>query len=544
MELSDKEWIDLLSGDYPRSREKTIIVSELRKPRTFYIRKQEWSKYFSDFGGVTFKQGREIEITRGKGGGNKTELPEWVLSRLALSPSDVVCITEREQKFYIKKLELSEQLTQIPGRIVVDRFEDSFVRRTYSGITNLNRITCFGLHRLLSKMGRFRYDPIASFKQISGRTGFLARKQFMGGLTKDDKRAIRAYKKQIANTQQSNGSWDDHTVKTAFNLIRLIEIGASLEEGAVEKATKWLLSTTEPVGLPGLFISSEKLVHRFNNWKEKPGAKGRPYRKVFSCIPISELQVFFDNLDVLANASNTFCEVRITWPSAIAIEALLRCGLENEKRVKRGINTLLILRRGGRWCGCGYLEARIHIPESTDPIDFDQRFPLPQKNEEIYHLDWFSERNDILKLTCNDHCKSLEIDKRKALLVKHFRTTGDCSLVVHRALSYHPKYHGSNLETIAALECSYRQNSYGKWGDAYLSSMFDYLERFAHSLSAFLILRSIPFLIREQRTDGFWQEKPRIRGAEKIPLPKKEVSTFMILKALKRFGFLDALILD
>ena len=75
-------------------------------------------------------------------------------------------------------------------------------------------------------------------------------------------------------------------------------------------------------------------------------------------------------------------------------------------------------------------------------------------------------------------------------------------------------------------------------GGKYLSSMFGMLDRLAHPLSAFLVLRSVPLLIREQRSDGFWHEN--LKG--NCPPPKPEESTFIILSTLKRFNYLDALL--
>lgn len=537
MELMDREWIDLLSRDYPLSKEKVIIVGKSRK--TLQIKKEDWSTYFSDFGGIDFKQGREIEIIPKKDGGNKTKLPEWAISQLAVSPNDAICITESGEQFYIKKLELAERAGQIPGCIVVDEFENNVVKRTYSNLTDIGRINLPDLNQLLSEMGRFQYDPLTPFQHMDGKIGFLARKEFLGGFTKEDRDAIRAYKRQIIGSQQENGSWDENVIKTAFNLIRLLEVGCTIKDYAVEKSAKWLLSTPEPVGLPGLFMLSEDLVSRFNKWKEKSGAKGRPHRRATK----NEMQNFLDNMDFVTNCANDACELRLTWTSAIVLEALLRCGLENDTRVVRAINTLFSLGNEG-WCGCGYLDAKVDISESTEPVDF-QRFPVPQKNAK-HSIDWFTDKNDILNLVCNHKYQGFEVDKRKAILVKFFHNTGLCSMVVHRALSYHPQYHGSNLETMAALRCSYCQSSYGTWGnEVYLSSMFGFLERFAHPLSAFLILRSVPLLIREQRPDGFWQEELTTNQADqKFPPPTKEESTFMILKALKRFNFLHALCPD
>ena len=77
-----------------------------------------------------------------------------------------------------------------------------------------------------------------------------------------------------------------------------------------------------------------------------------------------------------------------------------------------------------------------------------------------------------------------------------------------------------------------------------MSSMFGFVERILHPLSAFLVARSVPFLIREQKEDGFWEDKP-----QKMPdgpqrdnqPPSREEATLMILRALKRFRFLKLL---
>ena len=545
-ELSEDEWIHLLSGDYPPSDEKIIIVSKLRKSGRLSMKKGQFRNYFSGFGGIGFAQGDEVEVVQRKDGGNKADLPDWVISRLALQPNDYVCLARRRGITYVKKLDFVERVSQIPGHIIVDKFSKTLVERRYSINTDLNSITYSYLSQLISKMGKFRYDPIAPFKEVEGRVGFLARKEFMGGFTKDDMEDIRDYKHGIIDSQLENGSWDNNTVRTSFNLIRLLEVGATIDVPAVKNAVKWLLSTTEPVGLPGLFMYSEDLIRRFNNWKKKPDAKGRPYRNATK----SEIQEFYDNADILPNISGPPCALRMTWTSATAVEALLRCGLKDEKRVIRAINTLFSLSRmrrtpDGEWCGCAYLDAKLDFPEKSDPVDFNMPSALPQKNIR-YAIDWFVTRKDIRKLVYGDGYEGLEIGPREALLIKRYKTTGECQLVMHRALSYHPKYHGSNLEAYAALRCAWRQNSYGTWGDAYLSSMFGFLERIVHPLSAFLVLRSVPLLIREQRDDGFWQDKPKKLADEhqwNAP-PTKEQSTFMILKALQKFNFLQPLLPD
>ena len=77
--------------------------------------------------------------------------------------------------------------------------------------------------------------------------------------------------------------------------------------------------------------------------------------------------------------------------------------------------------------------------------------------------------------------------------------------------------------------------------------MLSLLERFSTPVAAFAVLRSVPLLIRQQGSDGYWDEsrsEPLIQPGGK-PCPwspvAKETSTFMVLRALRKFGFLDRL---
>jgi hypothetical protein len=434
--------------------------------------------------------------------------------------------------------------------VIVDRFQKGRVERTYWNRTTLDRITCAGIDDVLSKMPRFRYDPVVPFKAMDGRLGLLGRRGFLGGFTESDRSAIEAYKNEVSREQQPNGSWEDSAVRTAFKLIRLAEVGATIKEAAVEKAVAWLLEAKEPLGFPALFMTAEKAVDSFNAWKarQEPGSKKRRHRAPSA----REGQMFLDNRDILGVSNACYgCELKITWASAIAVEALLRCGLYEEPRVVKAINTLLAMRHesNSRWCGCGNFVADINHPESTAPVSFDL-FPIQFKSPRagrVWMIDWLMERDDILGLTYNDRYRGWALGQGKTLVTKTARQgSGDCSMVVHRALSYHPAYHGSNLETIAALEFAYRQSWLGDWTGNYTSFFFSLLARTRCRLSAFLVLRTVPLLVRQQRPDGFWKEEPIPyiaggRRARLIPVLTKEETTFMILTALKGFGFLDAL---
>jgi hypothetical protein len=549
VQLNAANWLHLLSTDSTPAAERVIIVVK-GLPNTLRIRKDDWRNHFSKLGGISFRQGEEVEIIPAAEGGPSALIPDWARERLASGPGDAICITHRGERYYLKRLLLVEQPSQIPGCIVADRFEHERVVRTYWNHTALDQITCAEMEHLLLELPRFRHDPVLPFRSMDGRLGLLARREFLGGFTGADRSRITTYKRELCRDQQPNGSWEDSAVRTAFRLIRLVEVGATPREPAAAMAIDWLLKAKEPMGFPGLFMTSEKAVHSFNTWKARqdPGSKKRRHRRPSA----HECQMYLDNRDILGVSNACYgCELKITWASAVAVEALLRFGLHEEERTIKAINTLLAMRHehSARWCGCGNFVADVDYPETTVSIDFN-RFsghlerPRPGR---VWMIDWCMEREDILELTCNGGYVGLALDDHQALVTRTARQgAGDCSMVVHRALSYHPAYHGSSLETTAALEYAYRQSGLGDWTGNYVSFFFSLLARARCPLSAFLVLRTVPLLVRQQRPDGLWKEDPipyigGAREARMVPTLTKEAATFMILTALKTFGFLDTL---
>ncbi len=79
--------------------------------------------------------------------------------------------------------------------------------------------------------------------------------------------------------------------------------------------------------------------------------------------------------------------------------------------------------------------------------------------------------------------------------------------------------------------------------------MLSQLERFETSVAALAELRSVPLLIRHQGRDGLWDESafpplpyPRAEPRQAWSVLPQETSTFVILKALAKFGFLESLL--
>jgi hypothetical protein len=463
-------------------------------------------------------------------------LPDWAVKYLGLESGDTVCITKDENAFKLKKLILTQWETDIPGFIVMDKFSNLEVERTYASNPVVDEIKTADIKMWLKMMGQFRHDPLAPFMEMEGPVGLLGRKTLLNESRPGDEALTARYRTEIVEEQEDNGSWDDDVMKTAAMIIRLLEFDMEADDPTIKHASAWLLALPEPVGLPGLFMYSRKLVDRFNAWKSKPNAKGRPHRRESK----GELQAFLENVDFTINYANDACELRLTWTTALVMEALLRAGLHDHPRVRTALNTLFMLSGYGGWCGCGYLDAGWRVEKSDAPVDFNV-FTLQQENIP-HHTDWFPTAGDIEKLTCGDGYYPLDMGNRRALMVKAWHNTGLCSMVMYRALSHHPAFSGSRLEAYGALRIGFCQNPYGTRGHmVYLSSMLSFLGRLSHPLAVYLALRSVPLLIRTQDVDGMWQEQPLHYEGKAFPVPSREESSFMILRALKSLGLLEGL---
>ena len=56
--------------------------------------------------------------------------------------------------------------------------------------------------------------------------------RLLGGWTREDRAAAGDLRRELAQDQYENGSWEDSAVTTAFRIIRLLELGATRRSGA------------------------------------------------------------------------------------------------------------------------------------------------------------------------------------------------------------------------------------------------------------------------------------------------------------------------
>ena len=537
MPLSPAEFAGLLLQEPVPAREQVVAVKPVRGSVRF--NKKEWERHFADFGGVEVRVDGDVEIVPSAAGKRSAEIPDDARELLGLEKGGTLCVTKRDGRSLLKRLDFAAEDGVVPGCYVFDSFTDTAVDRRCELRTELSAITEQVLDLLLSEIGTFRCDPVAPFTTLPGMLGFLARKRFAGGLTAEDRDWAEERREVLAREQAGDGSWQDAVPATAFNVIRLLELGCGREDDTVGRAVQWLLARPEPVGFPGAFMSSDSFLERFNAWK-KPGAKGRKGRNT----PQRDRDQFWENRD-LFGVPDGYCEARFTWTNGVVLAALLQCGLHQHPRVVRAINTLMTRSGDGGWCGCGYFDTgRWNFVEADDsPVDFD-RFPVPAANRR-HSYNWFATAEDAMGLAHPwDGVQGTDVVVGRSLVSGAVGNSGDCSRVMQRGLSYHPDYPGSNLEAISALHCIAHQTARGLWRGHFLSFMFGMLARCKHPLSAFAVLRSVPLLIRKQRSDGFWSEDEsgyNLGMHTELPTPSKEESSLLILQALHDHGFLERL---
>ena len=555
-QLTEGEWLELLCRQHPPADEEVVLVKQLKEPFVLTIPKLDMRVCFGQSAGIRLERGKQVSISGSPKGKNIIELPEWAIRQLGLEPKNQVCISRRrcDGSQFLRRYRLVEGETEVPGRVIIDCSTDTALTRTHYSRTRIDTINQTQIKELARKMGKLRHDPLEPFDDIGGRLGMLFRKEIQGQPTREDESFIKHYRSEILSSQQSEGCWDDSIVGTAFNLIRLAEIGEGAENPAAKRAVRWLLSSPEPSRLPGLFMATAGLTEEFNEWKNDPAGTGLPNAPGY----MSDVSGLYHEVNLRGSKTKRYqsirdtylnnkevvpgvCELALTSSSAVVLQALLRLGIWNKRRVRTAINTLLSL-WSGRWCGCGYLSHNRKIKANDGPVDFDN-LRVPSTNRPIYRLDWFTDTKEIMQIVGSRRTSPqyswLGLGGNKAIIEKHSVGMGDCTLGIHEALSYHPGYAGSNLEAIAAFEFSRRQSSLGSWGDTPVSLILNSLHRLSHPLAAFLVLRTIPSLIREQQPDGLWGGE---EGEEDQASTSRELASFRILRALAHFDFLEDLL--
>ena len=276
----------------------------------------------------------------------------------------------------------------MPGWGVLDEFQPTQVVRWWSSDPDMTAISDGLLQRMLDAAGRLRLDPMPAIASMTDGALLPAKRELLGTLPRGDAPRLSTYVADVRRGQLKNGSWRNSAVTTAGSIIRLVQSGVGPDDAAVQAGLSWLEQSTEPVGMPGLFLYNESMGREYNRRK----ADGAPLLDVRP----DKQRAFFDKLskeyfspflDLLPKTGKA-CEPHTTWATALAPQALLRCGKADGPRVKRAIGTLMQYRSRykdcGGWCGCGIFGSALaeRAIDPSTPAFFDS-VKIPKSNRDL-----------------------------------------------------------------------------------------------------------------------------------------------------------------
>ena len=541
IELSIDEWSRIYSTRRVKSEEKVVAIGKLDGDGAVVLPKIQWSRGFKGLSGLVLTGGKANELIPGGDQGRRILLGAKTVAALGVCEKDALCVTETNNRYFIKSLICRELRSRMPGWVVLDAFEPTRVVRWWASNPDVTGISDRLLEQMLEAVGQLRYDPMPAVIEMTDDALLPAKREFLGTVPIKDCRRLSAYVEDVRLNQLANGSWGDSVVATAGNIIRLLQAGVLPADQTVQRGVSWLEQSLEPVGMPGLFTYAEVKGAEYNR---RMAAKKPPLD-----IPSEKQRAYFDRisedyfspyLDLVPKAHKA-CEPHTTWPTALALDALLRCGQIENHRVVRAIRTLIQYRCQfsdcGGWCGCGIFGSTLEARGTAlnGPVDFDS-VKTPRSNRDIEFATWFMNKAAARSMVCNpsaENCTSLKLRSNMGLLVKNRLSSpiSNCTTVIEGALARHPLYHGSKLEELAAYDMSGMQNPNGDWPSHRISGMLHYLSLVDHPLARFLAYRSLPGLIEKQNRNGLWFSDKSTQSVDDL----------LILTALKRMGILERL---
>lgn len=147
--------------------------------------------------------------------------------------------------------------------------------------------------------------------------------------------------------QQEDGSWNGEIVLTARNLRELRELGLGSDHPALAAGAEWLLARRETELEPGFFFNNDELVDELERiWHARRQGSKERFRKGHGQFVRAEVDAVVKGHDLIRLP----CGPRVTWPNALAVEALLQLGYDEHPRVQRAVSNWM----NGGYCECGH----------------------------------------------------------------------------------------------------------------------------------------------------------------------------------------------
>jgi hypothetical protein len=458
--------------------------------------------------------GNEVLLTAKEGNGAKQAqldgdrvcLPQQTAGKLGLESGSYVAVIDRGSAVALKTLTIEEE----PGEKaqVVDYETPLAVRRIAQ--TNPPPKDLLAALKKTNKTRRLKRS-VRGF--LRGRESFEAwRARTLLGAAKAADQALRQrlIAERLAD-QLPDGSWAGKVPLTARRLKELAELGLTRRKKEVRAGVDWLLARPTAGKGAGTFFLTDELCETFKRYlKEKRRFRDRKPAEIALAAEGDPLYL-------------SPCGPRITWPNAQVIETLLMLGFEKHPRVQQALRPML----SPHWCECGF-----------NP--FSQRSVTPtevaEREAEARRLFRYGGVKTFDELTTVDDHRGQPATRRLAhkrrgktdIYVRALPSyTGPCNVISLNAISQCTSAPHRSFAESAVWQIASNQHApdghfplYGRFHDNQ-AALLDTIARYDVPVAKVFVLRSMPWIIKTQNTDGSWGDEPH-----------QDAVTLAILKAL------------
>lgn len=467
-------------------------------------------------------KGEEIELIKG----NRVRMPEEALRRLGITEKSLVGLVERKNAAAVKKVEM------VGRKADRSRIFDLETTHTLTRVTETNPMPCELLPKLKERYKDFkvRYD-VRDF--LKGRRTFEAwrtRRILEISEPSDEKLRAKLIEERLKK-QRGDGSWERRVTITARNLRELADLGMSRDDNEIQRGVRWLLDRPQSPYNPGMFFATDELINEQRELIEQRRKQRGGARERFNKRRALEVNLVKEGDSLIGWP----CGPRITWTTALALEALLKLGYEEKERVQAALRMLTM----SRWCDnaqqhglSGTGEIRRREPYSIEEIEKIEEGCIQQfryggvsGTEEIERADMahipFYMRRIAHKSTPDGEEYPLRMPD----------VGGGCPLIMTRALSQVKneklrRLAEANLWKFAGWQHSPDGSFPGKYAERYFkcpqTAFLSIFAGYDHPVAKTAILKMIPWIVEKQNEDGSWG-----RGSA------KDTSTLAVVGALR-----------
>jgi hypothetical protein len=458
---------------------------------------------------------------------NLIRLTDKALSILKIKEKTQVGLVERANAIAIKTFQIIEEQGDHA------RFID--IEKTYKITRKVetNPIIEQFLPKLVNrhKKTKLKYNVYTFLKEKKNLEAWLSRR-ILGTAENSDKQLRRLLIEERLKKQQKNGSWENHVTVTARYLRELADLGMTKKDSQIQKAITWLIDRAQSKYNPGIWFATDELVrNQAEVIKRRQKQKGKGSKERFNIRKASEINLVRAGEPLTMNP----CGPKISWPTALILEALLKLDCENLPRVKTALHTLTI---NPLWCDNSYQhglsEWKRIKPPSMENFEAIKKYYIQffkyggiRNPKELARADASHQPFHLIRMT-----RSSSKNAEKFLLRMPEASEG-CRTIMIRALS---KASNPVLKKILELflwnyaavqnykDGTFTLNPQRTFIDMQLAFLQLY-SNYDYTIAKLVILRALPWIMNNQNKDGSWGKKPY-----------KDIATYIVVRSLASLG--------